>query len=91
MKVEPRLVFEILFTKGDWRMVRATAPDSGPKYGKWVVIQHRCGGDISRFSEEEWSFCLYYDRVCGQCETSEPDEIVGFHNLYMWNNEEDLP
>ncbi len=81
---------EVLFEDGDWRMVRIISPYNSPGYGRWIIIQHRCGGNNSRFSFGEWTFCVDTIKSCQECQTEEPAKIQGLHSLFMWNNEDDL-
>ncbi len=88
--------FDTLIEDGDWRIVRALMPNNSPMVGRWVIMQHKCGGmhkdlyDGYSFSTGKWSLCYYIDKVCSTCNRKVDPKIVGFHEMIMWNNKEDM-
>ncbi|KKN92331.1 hypothetical protein LCGC14_0208220 [marine sediment metagenome] len=81
--------FNILVDKGDFRLVRVTRPGG---YGQWLIVQHRCDSSVYEeklFSDNGWSLCYHSNRRCSCCKMLEPKEMIGFHNLMMWDNKED--
>ncbi len=90
--------FDVLFEDGDWRVVRALSKNNKPKYGRWIIIQHRCGGGpppgstkVSEYSTGDWSFCLNTSKTCSVCNHKTDARMAGFHDMVMWDNEEDMP
>jgi hypothetical protein len=80
--------FEVLVEEGDFRIARVKGD---AQHQRWIVVQHRCDPDVyvdRLFSDNGWSLCYHSDRRCYCCKTPEPDKMIGFHDLIMWNNTE---
>ncbi len=85
---------DVLMTDGNFRIARAyhgTRPTDKGK--RWILIQHDCSAAQKEFNSEfddgTWRLCWSDTRQCSNCLVKVPAELVGFHEMIMWNNTKD--